>query len=296
MSCPNSNAPIDITMANIYGKCDLKCNYNFKYSSSSSCVATNRGDYISLAYENPSTPPVIYSDITYFVDEIRIYSPSLHSYNGNKADGEMIIVHNSTSGSKPLLVCVPIVINSKNSSTSVMLDQIVTTMSAQAPKSGDTINVSLTDFNLNAFVPRKTFFKYTAIEPYQPCTTEVIYIVYIPSSGPIDINEETLKLLNTFILPNTYVIKTGPKLFFNKKGPSISNTSGMGDEIYIDCQPVGVSEEEITVVTGAPLALSDLQKMLNPILTNPYFITVVGSITFTLILYIMGKTKKQTDK
>ena len=29
MSCPDSNAPIDININDIAGKCDLKCNYSY---------------------------------------------------------------------------------------------------------------------------------------------------------------------------------------------------------------------------------------------------------------------------
>ena len=45
MSCPNSTSPIDINLSTISGKCDLKCDYSFKYYNSS-CIATNRADYI----------------------------------------------------------------------------------------------------------------------------------------------------------------------------------------------------------------------------------------------------------
>ena len=113
MSCPNATAPIDIGKDNIAGKCDLKCEFSFHYNNSS-CIATNRGDYISLAYDYSSSPPVVYNSASYDVKEVRIYSPSLHSFNGSKADGEFIIIHNTSSGANPLFVCIPI----KSSNTS----------------------------------------------------------------------------------------------------------------------------------------------------------------------------------
>ena len=92
MSCPNATAPIDISMSKITGKCDLKCSYSFNYNNSS-CVATNRGDYISILYDKSTAPPVLYNATGYDVQEIRLYAPSLHSYNDSKTDGELIIIH-----------------------------------------------------------------------------------------------------------------------------------------------------------------------------------------------------------
>ena len=39
------------------------------------------------------------------VHEIRIYTPSLHTYDGVRAEAEMIIVHSGFG--KNLLVCIP---------------------------------------------------------------------------------------------------------------------------------------------------------------------------------------------
>ena len=301
MSSPDSNAPIDINMNNIAGKCDLKCSFTFKYPSSS-CVVTNRGDYISIAYDNSSTPPVKYNDIAYFVSEVRIYTPSLHSYRGVKMDGEMIIVHNSSSGSKPLLVCVPIIKSGNNSSASTMITEIVQTMSQNAPTDGETTNVNINDFNLDAFVPKKTFFTYTANEPYQPYTTEVDYVVYIPLSGPIGITEDILQLLQTIITPNTIARlndnenKTVPQLFYNEKGPSAGTGS---DDIYIDCKPVGMSDEEINVVTGPVAPTSNILSIINSMINSPYFIMIFGTLLVIFLLYmintVIGSPKKSVD-
>ena len=55
MSCSTATAPIDISMSKITGKCDLKCSYSFNYNNSS-CLATNRGNYISISYDKSSSP------------------------------------------------------------------------------------------------------------------------------------------------------------------------------------------------------------------------------------------------
>jgi len=282
MSCPNATAPIDIGKENIAGKCDLKCEFSFHYNNSS-CIATNRGDYISLAYDSSSSPPVIYNSSSYDVKEVRIYSPSLHSFNGSKADGEFIIIHNSSSGAKPLLVCIPVKSSNTGEESSKILTTIIQTVSSNAPADSEKTTVSLSRFNLNAFVPRKPFFSYTASEPYQPCSTgNVEYIVY-PSDSAIGLAERILAALQKVIAANSYDIKPSPGLFFNPKGP----TSGAGSgEIYIDCQPVGESDEDKIIVTDS--GSSSESMTAEELMQNKYFQMFLGCIIFLVLVYIIN--------
>lgn len=282
MSCPNATAPIDIGKDNIAGKCDLKCEFSFKYNNSS-CIATNRDDYISLAYDSSSSPPVIYNSSSYDVKEVRIYSPSLHSFNGSKADGEFIIIHNSSSGAKPLLVCIPVKSSNSGEESGKILTTIIQTVSSNAPASSEKTTVSLSRFNLNAFVPRKPFFSYTATEPYQPCSTgNVEYIVY-PSDSAIGLAQTIFNALKKVIVANKYDIKQSPGLFFNPKGP----TSGAGSgEIYIDCQPVGESDEEEIIITDS--SSSSESMTTEELMQNKYFQMFLGCLIFLVIVYVVN--------
>ena len=87
MSCSKATAPVNITN-NTTSTCDLKCDYSFKYPISNLQV-TNRGSYLSLKTDPASVPPVTYNAEQYQVQEIRIFSPSLHTYGGKNADAEM---------------------------------------------------------------------------------------------------------------------------------------------------------------------------------------------------------------
>ena len=278
MSCPETTAPIDINKTNIAGKCDFKCEYSFHYNDST-CVATNRGDYISLSYDNSSAPPVTYNSSAYDVKEIRIYSPSLHSFTGTKTDAELIIVHNSLSGATPLLVCVPIKNSNSSSISSTNLNNIITNVAKNAPADGEKTTINISRFNLNDFVPRKPFFSYTASEPYQPCySNKTDYIVFTLIDGSISVSESTLKILQKIISVNQYDIKTGPKLFYNAKGPSSSKDSG---QIYIDCQPVGQSEEEKIIITDLGSSSISIPDLVN----NKVFQAIAGSLFFVGLVY-----------
>lgn len=281
MSCPEATAPIDISRESVVGKCDLKCEFSFHYNDSS-CVATNRGDYISLSYDTSSSPPVTYNSASYDVKEVRIYSPSLHSFNGTKADGEFIIIHNSASGSNPLFVCIPVKSSNTGEVSSKHLTIIVQTLASNAPAEDEKTTVAISKFNLNAFVPRKPFFSYTATEPFQPCSSgKNDYIVY-NSDSAIGVAERVIWALQKIISENTYDIKPSPGLFFNEKGP----TNGPGsDQIYIDCQPVGESEEQEIMVTDSGSDASTIS--FENIMDNKYFIIFLSCIAFVIIMLVI---------
>lgn len=277
MSCPNATAPIDISISKITGKCDYKCSFRFQYNNSS-CIATNRGDYLSLSYDKSSSPPVLYNTAGYDVQEVRIYIPSLHSYNATKSDGELIIVHTSNTGANPLLVCIPIKSNNSSTQSALFFKTVIDTVANSAPADGESTTVNIPKYNLTTLVPKKPFFSYSATEPYQPCSGKVEYIVYAPLNSSLDIMSDTLTKLQSIIKSNPYDIKTGPSLFFNEKGPS-SIGSGEGD-IYIDCQPVGSSEETVEIVTdfGETISFQDL-------LNNSFVKLILCSLIFIVILY-----------
>jgi carbonic anhydrase len=281
MSCPNATAPIDISISKIVGKCDLKCAYSFHYNNSS-CIATNRGDYISISYDKSSSPPVLYNATGYDVQEIRLYTPSLHSYNDSKTDGELIIVHTSNTGSIPLLVCIPIKSNNTSSISALLFKTLIDTVASSAPSDGEATTVNIPKFNLDLLVPKKPFFSYSATEPYQPCTENVDYIVFGPLQGSLDMMPDTLTKLQSIILSNPYDVKSGPNLFYNEKGPS---QGGAGGEIYIDCQPVGSSDETTEIVTD--MGSSPYPETIGDWLNNPLVKLFLGSLLFIVILYVV---------
>jgi carbonic anhydrase len=283
MSCSNATAPIDISKDNVIGKCDLKCEFSYHYNDSS-CVATNRGEYISLAYDTSSSPPVTYNSSAYDVKEIRIYSPSLHSFNGTKAEGEFIIIHNTYAGANPLLVCIPIKSSNTGEPNSKYLSAIIKTVATNAPTTDEQTTVTISNFNLNAFVPKKPFFSYTGTEPYQPCNEgKNEYIVFATDSA-IGLSDIILSALKKVITENAYDIKPSPGLFFNQKGPSSNVSSG---QIYIDCQPVGESEEEDVIVTDSGSGSSTEMFTTENIMENKYFQMFLGALIFVAIIFLI---------
>jgi carbonic anhydrase len=280
MSCSSSDAPIDISSSNSSGKCDLKCEYKFRYQTSS-CIGKNMGDYISLSYDNTSSSSVTFNLISYVVKEVRIYHPSLHSFNGNKLDGEMVVVHTSNTGEMPLLVCIPIRILNSGSPSSVFFSNVIGTMSKNAPAEGDSTTIKMKNYNLNLIVPKKPYYSYTGTEPYQPCSEKVNYVVYDASEVYLDITQNVYDNLKKIIKENYYTVKSGIPFFYNPKGPNTATS----EDIYIDCQPTGESEETTDVVndtsdTSSSYTFEDLKD-------NDIFKFIIGLIVFLILIYFL---------
>jgi carbonic anhydrase len=276
MSCSSSNAPIDITSSNSSGKCDYKCDYKFRYQTSS-CIGKNMGDYISLSYDNTASSFVTYNLISYVVKEIRIYHKSLHSFNGNKLDGEMVVVHTSNTGEMPLLVCMPMKVSNSTSMSAAFFSNIIKTMSANAPAEGDSTTIKMNNYNLNHIIPKKAFYSYTATEPYQPCSEKVNYVVYDASEMYLDIPQNAYDNLTKIILENYYTVKSDVPFFYNSKGANTSTS----DDIYIDCQPVGQSEDTINVVNDTSTYDFSVEDLKN----NDFFKFIIAVIIFLIIIY-----------
>jgi hypothetical protein len=221
--------------------------------------------------------------VGYNVQELRIYTPSLHSYSGTKTDAELIVIHNSPTGLKPLLVCIPIRTSNATSISSNLFKTLINTMASNAPSDGETTSVNFDNYNLNNLVPRKPFFSYTATEPYQPCSGSVDYIVFGPAISSLDINSETLKIMKKIIKTNEYDVKKGPLLFYNGKGPGQGGAGG--DDIYIDCQPVGTSDESEIVITDNG---SSYDYTIDDVWSSPFFQLIIAIIVFSLLFYLLS--------
>ena len=269
MSNNLTKKPINISQQKIYGKCDLKCAYNFKYKESN-LTATNNGINISLTYDNSNDPPVSYNEAKYNVSQITIFSPSLHLFNNKKVEAEIIIEHIPESGGQNLFVCVPIIKSSDSTTASKFLSQIISVVSSSAPASGETTNLNISGFTLDKIIPKSPFFSYSG--SYSNSTAD--FIVF-GQNFAIPLNERVLNALGSIIKPFPLPM-LGDNLFLNAKGPNL--TSSSGDGIYISCQPTGSSEEEVDITTTKTSTDSDIGFTLE---------NMINSSTFKLIMKIL---------
>lgn len=249
IDCQNATAPVNISKDTITGPCVLKCDYNHKYGIYTPNI-TNKKQYLSLNYSGKANP-VKYNNENYNVQEVRIYQPSLHKYNGAKSDGEIMIIHNGPG--KNLIVSVPFIAGSKTDMGSSQLNTLIEEAASRTPNVDESVTSSSGDFSLDNFIPKKKgFFAYTGTLAYQPCNGSYSYVVYNLGDG-LNINPNILNNLRKITFSNIVEMRDN-SVFFNKKG---ANADGLGDSnIYIDCQPVN-EEGQILVQEGSTSSSSN---------------------------------------
>jgi carbonic anhydrase len=286
-NCANTTTPLNISLSKQSGKCDSKCDYSFKYQSSS-CVTTNKDTYISVAYDSASDSPVTYNSRKYNVTEIRIYSPSIHKYNNYPAAAEIIIIHTPVSGGNKLVVSVPVKIEASTSKGSTVVNNIIMGTVTKAPNLNESATLNdIRTFTLNDIVPKnKSFFSYSGQEPFNTCSSIVDFVVFAPLSSDISITSAVLNKLRE-IIKNSGIVAKEPdnntQLFVNERG---SNSTNVNEDIYIDCQPVSQSEDTKDVVVNTSYDPSPIDA--KDIFNNTWFQVIAGSIGFFLLLCVLS--------
>jgi len=263
---------INISRQNKAGDCSLKCSYSYDYHNSS-VIATNAGFSINLSYDKANIPPVIYNTNKYEVEGISIYSPSIHLFDENHTDAEIIISHKPLVSGPTLVVAIPITISGDSTTSSRTLVQIINSISSNAHTQGQSTNINISDFNLNNFIPaKKPLYSYT--------DNSLINWIVFGKENAIGLNQNTLNTLKTIIKPYPGILPKGPDIFYNVSGPT-KGLSGNNDQIYIDCQPVTSSEEEVDISTSKSAISYDL---INPT-TILIFQILIVCILFFIILF-----------
>ena len=133
---------INISPKNVEGKCDVKCSYQFAYPETN-LTAKNNGVFISLTCDNSTNPPVVYNFAKYNVAKMLIVTPSVHVFNNETANAEILIEHEPVKGGPKLFVCIPIKESSNTTSASHLLSDIITDVSTNAPRDGETTTINI---------------------------------------------------------------------------------------------------------------------------------------------------------
>ena len=276
MSANSEN--INISTNNVQGKCDLKCSYNFKYPETN-LTAKNNGTLISLTSDTNNTTPVTYNAQKYNVSNVSIVTPSIHMFNNSPASAEIIIEHTPISGGQQFFVGIPITSSTESSDASNYITQIIESVATNAPAANETTNINISGFTLDKIVPIKPFFSYSTPG------NQGEWIVF-PIINAIPLNSGTLATLGQIIQP--FPIPTPSNgLFFNSNGPNTGG--GMGDGIYISCQPTGSSEEEMSVSYNKNTSTAiDASSMLNNPTTLIIVQVIIGCIIFIITFFSLN--------
>ena len=249
-SC-NATAPIDIPTKTAINPLAMKfnCVYDSNLCSGAALTIAPTRSHASIKCNASNSSAITFSGIKYTPTEIRIYAPSLHTYNGVAADGEMLIVHspngnnnssNSSNSSNPnagLIVSIPIMISSSSANSDLTaifkamnsINSSTIALNASAP-----INDNI---NVNSFIPAKPYYVYYGTLPYDSCGGNYYYAVF---TEPIYAKTTLSNLVASNIATVPQSMKTN--LQKSKTGPATGVDSGSADE-YVLFQVVGNEDD-----------------------------------------------------
>ena len=239
MSSCSATAPIDIptngSVNPISGT--FNCVYDVDMCSGASVVISDDRSHLSVNCNGGSKSTISFYGTVYMPSEIRIYSPSLHTYNGSSADAEILIVHTPNSNAKTdgLIVSIPVSLAGSGSSVNPDLTAII--------QSANSINVNTLalnssapinyDVNANNFIPDKPYYVYYGTLPYDSCGGNYYYAVFtdpVYAAGP----------LSAIMASNIATVQPSMKtnLQKSKGGPVTGANPGSTDE-YVLYEMVG---------------------------------------------------------
>ena len=250
MSC-NATAPIDIPTSATTNPIAITFNCVYDTNMCSGALTISQDlSHASIGCNGSNSSTISFSGIQYMPTEIRIYAPSLHTYNGATAAAEMLIVHSpstnsangtnsTTNGTNPgLIVSIPIQIASASSSANSDLTAIFQAMNGISA-STIAINASApinANINVNSFIPANSYYVYYGTLPYDSCGGNYYYAVFttpIYAAGPLG----NLMASNIATVPQS--MKTN--LQKSKSGPVTG--VGSGGDSFLLYEVVGGDDE-----------------------------------------------------
>jgi carbonic anhydrase len=254
------NNIINISSDNIAGKCDYKCSYTYDYLYTN-LVAKNNVNMISII--NDGIEPVVkYNNDNYMVSSTMLVSPSLHKFNNNKTDGELLIEHMPIQGGKKMYVCIPIIQSTNFSSASVTIALIIETIKASTSTENNVIRVKSDKFTLNSFIPSGKFYSYNGKDLNNNDSDFVVF----GKENAIPMNQTIFNSLTELIQPIS-IQMTGGELFVNEKGSNFTN-----------------SKVDVTSVGDLPSSVEDTPKIVNNVSSSPFIDNEIISIIIQIVL------------
>lgn len=256
---------MNISKSEIAGKCNLKCAFNFNYSTSTckinnQLVTGNCIGILSIQYDKAKSPPVTYNGNKYNVGEVMIMRCMQYVTIRNQCPlGLLLVMHYPVLEGKPLMVMVPIVIGTPTQGGSLLVKIINETLKSTPTGGSATLNIP--DFSLNTLVPSKPFFTFTNNDREEWIVYDTDYAISIPEEVMNNFYNITYKEKKTAAqLSSIYKTTMGKSpmlnkfpLFYNNGGANTIKSqmpSSGKDDIYIECNPVNQSEAEEPVKMG----------------------------------------------
>lgn len=315
-------SPINISSTDPSIKeCNVYCTYHHEYNDSACVVSVNKsdasGNYLDIKYDlknSGTSHHVTFNGVSYNVTSIRVYRPSLHTYDNQHAPMELLIFHDGGVSDK-LVVSIPyqsgtastdytssktgsqILQNIINdySKLSPSLPRAASSSSTSSTSSSNPQNLNITNFNLNNFIPNAGYYYYigTELPKFGLCSqlTTTNYILFDLIKGGQYISSDAISKLQGLINPSAFPIKQNT-LFKSAKFPNSNSSAAKSSEIYIDCNPTGSEGEEL--YTPAPddnssAKISSINNLLDGLKNSGVVQFLVSIIVCIILIWVIKR-------
>jgi hypothetical protein len=298
-----TKAPVKVNLLNPYDFQDIEkqtgSQYKFNYATSST-VVEKQDTYLKFDFDSKDAE-IKFGEVSYEVQEVRLYRGSLTEYEGANVAAEMIIHHVEKNGKKNLLVHIPIVPTQETvgSNSNDYLKNVLQYIQEQNPSNSVSDKITFSEaFELNHFVKERPFFLTSTTLPYPPNNGENYTIFFSPNLHPILIDTSVEAILNN-LLAEPEVSHTALEdslILYSKTGSiNLSKSDGDTDDIYIDCSPTGdtlIPLDELQKQKGLQPDLSFMERVQKFFEDNPVIrdiIIFIASIIGLIISYYIFK-------
>lgn len=311
------SSPINISSTDPSTKeCNVYCTYQYEYNDSACVVSVNKsdssGNYLDIKYDlknNGTSSQVIFNGVGYNVTSIRVYQPSLHTYDNQRAPIELLIFHDGGISDK-LVVSIPYQSGTASSdytsskTGSQVLQNIINDYSKLSPSpqsssSSNPQNLNIKNFNLNNFIPNTHYYYYigTELPKFGVCTqpNSTKYVLFDLSKGGQYISSDAVSKIQNLIAASTFPVKTNT-LYKSAKFPNSNSAAAKSNEIYIDCNPTGAKGEELyKPANNSSSEISGINKMLDGLKESGVVQFLISIIVSIIVIWVIKKaffTKK----
>jgi hypothetical protein len=272
---------VNISQSAIAGTCDNKCSYligNYLPIDTFTCLHTQQSININCPSE---VSYAIFNQNKFTVSAIQIHTPSLFTYNDTQAPAEIMIAHRGSNPYQELLVFIPIQSSSSppSSTAKAIVENWIQATSTYAPSVNATTSQGIDTFNVSDLIPKSSFYY---IDINQKVGSAIIIFNI---NNAIIISDDTFSTLSNLITPIALTFTQNPsqKLFYNQTGVQLSTSTISSNDIYIDCQPTGASEEEVGIEKeNSP---NDLKLSLKDLHKSTFIIAIASVVIFIIVLY-----------
>ena len=173
------------------------------------------------------------------VSGVRLYAPSLNTYDGFHADAELIITH--TGGGRTLYVCIPVVSSEKVGPSAKWFSQVIP-FAPTKKGAGATVGVNVNNFTLNDVIPQAAFTIYENGTFSWNCAQDNVIILFNKNVA-VNMKSRDYSTLSSLIKKASFSKGTPKYLTFNSKGTSAGPGKKKGKGKTMTCKPVTYPEE-----------------------------------------------------